>query len=67
MKKINSDNVFTLLVGASISVYGALAYFRQEYDSSRFGHMNLGEHHQLIGILLLLAGSVVCWTVLKRE
>lgn len=45
-----------LLMGIATSAYGVRIIFQKEYESWRYGYIDFGEYHQLIGLAVLLLG-----------
>jgi hypothetical protein len=64
---MKSENILFLFMGLAISVYGVKAIFRQEYDSWRFGHVDLGDYHHLIGFALLAFGGFIVYSVFRKK
>lgn len=67
MRRFSPNDLFTLVIGISMMIYGVFAVFRKEYDSFRYGHIDLGSYHSLIGLTLILLGCIICWGVIKTK
>ena len=65
MKKLN--DVMFLFMGIAISMYGVKIILQPQYKSFRFGYVDFGEYHQLIGFLILSVGVVAVLGALWKK
>jgi len=62
-----SNDIFFLIIGVSLSVFGVFSIVRQEFNSVRFGHINLGQYHYLIGFAFLVIGLWIIYSVWTKK
>lgn len=63
---MKSNDILFLLMGLVISAFGVKIIIHPKYESFRFGVVDFGEHHQLIGAAILIVGVLAVFTVLKK-
>ena len=60
-----ANTVFFVIVGFGLIVLGVHFIGQPTLSDLRFGVINTGEHHVLIGCALVVVGAVVLFFVLK--
>ncbi len=67
MGRMRANDTLFLLMGVAIVVYGVKVVSHPEYESWRFGHINFGEHHQLIGAVIVVLGVAAIYSVFRKR
>ncbi len=53
------NSIMFLLMGLAFSTLGAGIIIKKGFESSRYGFINFGDYHQLVGSVVLLFGIIV--------
>lgn len=61
------QRVLFFSMGVLISVYGLKLFFNSGYHSWRFGYLNFGEYHQVLGSTFFLIGLFAVLSVLRKH
>ena len=64
---MKSNDVVFLLMGLAISVFGMKVFIQREFDTFKYGVVNFGENHQLIGVAILIFGGFIIFSGLKKR
>ena len=64
---MKSNDILFFLMGLAVSVFGVKIIIHPEYESFRFGPVNFGGNHQLIGAVILVVGALAIFSVLRKK
>lgn len=56
-----------LVLGAVLSLFGICLIFARDYTSWKYGYLDFGPYHALIGIALLALGVITIYSALERD
>lgn len=63
---MKANNISFILMGIAILLYGLKVFFNPSYESFRFGTINFGEHHKLIGTAIITFGALAVYSVIRK-
>lgn len=63
MNRSRSNDILLSIVGLALSILGFSLVFDQEFYSVRYGQINVGQYHHVIGVFVLFFGLWIVYSV----
>ncbi len=64
---MNANDRLFLIMGLVIAAFGVSVFLDPTYESWRYGHVNFGEHHEVIGLLILALGVAAAFAAVRKR
>ncbi len=61
------DNITFLILGVFSSFFGIMVFLSPIQSSGKYGVINFGSHHELIGVAIIAFGVICIYSAIRKK